>query len=346
MNILYGVQATGNGHISRSREIVGSLKEKGHNIFVILSGRDPALLWDIEELKPYKAYKGLTFSTNKGRIKYFETAINLNFKQFFSDIETFDASEYDIAITDFEPLTSRIAKRNKIPSIGIGHQYAFFNKIPTEGANPAANFIIRKFAPVDFPIGLHWHHFNQPILPPVVPMFNENHNLSTIKNKILVYLPFEDKEDIIRLLTPFKNYDFFVYHKFEKPSLKGNIHLCPFSRKGFLDDLKECSGVVTNAGFELVSEALTIGKKILIKPLSGQMEQLSNARAIRMLNLGFVMKKLDISILDDFLKKPQSSPVNYPYVAEIIAEAISNGDWINMEKIIRDSWSNVNILTD
>ena len=76
------------------------------------------------------------------------------------------------------------------------------------------------------------------------------------------------------------------------------------------------------------------------------MEQLSNARAIRMLNLGFVMKKLDISILDDFLKKPQSSPVNYPYVAEIIAEAISNGDWINMEKIIRDSWSNVNILTD
>jgi hypothetical protein len=28
--------------------------------------------------------------------------------------------------------------------------------------------------------------------------------------------------------------------------------------------------VITNAGFELVSEALSAGKKILIKPLAGQ----------------------------------------------------------------------------
>ena len=150
MNILYGVQATGNGHISRSREIIRCLREKGHNIFVILSGRDPAFLWDIDDFKPYKTYKGLTFSTYKGRIKYFETAFNLKFKQFFSDIASFNASEYDIAITDFEPITSRIASRNKIPSIGIGHQYAFYNFIPTEGTNPVARFIIRHFAPVDY----------------------------------------------------------------------------------------------------------------------------------------------------------------------------------------------------
>ena len=342
MNILYGVQATGNGHISRSREIIRCLKEKGNNVFVILSGRDPSLLWDIDELKPYETFKGLTFSTYKGRIKYFETIFNLKFKQFFSDIASFDASEYDIVITDFEPVSSRIAARNKIPSIGIGHQYAFYKNIPTEGANPVARFIIRNFAPVDFPIGLHWHHFNQPILPPVVPMFDTG-SLSVKDNKILVYLPFEEPEDIMRLLAPFNNYEFFVYHKFENPSTKGNIHLCPFSRKGFLNDLKECSGVVTNAGFELVSEALAIGKKILLKPLSGQMEQLSNARAIKMLNLGSVMKKLDISSLEGFLMKSPASQIRYPYVAQIIADAVSNGDWGNMEKAISSSWADVNI---
>ncbi|MGD9157933.1 MAG: glycosyltransferase family protein [Desulfobacteraceae bacterium] len=342
MNILYGVQATGNGHISRSREIIRCLKERGHNIFVILSGRDSSLLWDIDELHPYKIYNGLTFSTYKGRIKYFKTIFNLKFSQFFSDISSFDASEYDIAITDFEPLTSRIARRNNIPSIGIGHQYAFYNDIPVEGANPIARFIIKHFASVDYPIGLHWHHFNQPILPPVVPMFNMK-SLSAIENKILVYLPFEEPDDILRLLIPFKKYDFYVYHKFKKPSLKGNIRLCPFSRKGFLDDLKECGGVVTNAGFELVSEALTIGKKILIKPLSGQMEQLSNARAIKLLDLGFVMKKLEIVKLDDFLNRPCISPINYPYVAEIIANAVENGNWVDMQKTVNESWEDVKI---
>lgn len=342
MNILYGVQATGNGHISRSREIVRSLKEKGHNVFVILSGRDPALLWDIDAFKPYKVYKGLTFSTYKGKIKYLKTISNLKFKQFFSDIASFDASGYDIAITDFEPVTSRIAERNRIPSIGVGHQYAFYNNIPTEGANPVARYIIRHFAPVNYKIGLHWYHFDQPILPPVVPMFDKS-SISSMDNKILVYLPFEEPDDIIKLLTPFKGYEFYVYHEFEKLSIKGNIFLCPFSRKGFLNTLKECGGVVTNAGFELISEALTIGKKVLIKPLSGQMEQLSNAKAINILNLGFVMKKLDSSLLEDFLQRPQASPINYPYVAEIITDAIDSGKWIDMEKVIRDSWADVNI---
>ena len=342
MKILYGVQATGNGHISRSCEIIRCLKEMGHSIYVILSGRDPSLLWDIDDLKPYETYKGLTFSTYKGRIKFFKTLFDLNFKQFFSDISSFDASGYDIAITDFEPVTSRIASRNKIPLIGVGHQYAFYNNIPTEGANPFAGFIIKHFAPVDYPIGLHWYHFDQPILPPVVPRFNTD-SLSVIDNKILVYLPFEEPDDIFQFLAPFKSYEFFVYHRFDEPSRKKNIYIRPFSRKGFLDDLKDCSGVITNAGFELVSESLTIGKKILIKPLAGQMEQLSNARAINDLNLGLVMKKLDITMLEGFLKGPYFSPVNYPYVAEIIARIIDSGNWFDMEKIVNDSWADVNI---
>ncbi len=343
MNILYGVQATGNGHISRSREIITCLKKNGHNVFVILSGRDPSQLWDMDEFIPFRTFNGLTFSTVKGKIRYFETVKHLNFKGFFSDISSFDASQYDIAITDFEPLTSRIAKKYRIPSIGIGHQYAFYNDVPTEGSNPVSKYILKHFSPVDYPLGLHWHHFNQPILPPVVPKFDTINDYKTINNKILVYLPFEEQEDIIKLITPFKEYYFFVYHKFDKPSQKGNIKLCPFSRNGFLTDLMECSGVITNAGFELVSESLSIGKKILLKPLAGQMEQLSNAKVISMLNLGLVMKKLDLSTVDSFLKLPGSSPVNYPYVAEIIADIIENGDWVNPDRIIKKAWQDVNI---
>ena len=40
MKILFGVQGTGNGHISRSRELVRKLKADGHDVDVIISGRN------------------------------------------------------------------------------------------------------------------------------------------------------------------------------------------------------------------------------------------------------------------------------------------------------------------
>jgi uncharacterized protein (TIGR00661 family) len=204
MNILYGVQATGNGHINRSREIISCLRQRGHNIHAVLSGRDPANLWDMGEFKPYNTFKGLTFSTYRGRIKYFDTLKNLDFRGLYSDVNSFDVSGLDIVITDFEPVTSRIAKKHHIPSIGIGHQYAFCHNIPTGGKTPISSYIIKNFAPADYPIGLHWHHFGQPILPPVVPGFHDK-IASSVKNKIIVYLPFEEQEDILTLITPLKN---------------------------------------------------------------------------------------------------------------------------------------------
>ncbi len=35
MNILYGVNATGNGHLSRSRITISELKKRGHKVTVL-----------------------------------------------------------------------------------------------------------------------------------------------------------------------------------------------------------------------------------------------------------------------------------------------------------------------
>ena len=339
MNILYGVQATGNGHISRSREVIRSLRSLGHNVFVIFSGRDPTLLWDIDDFQPFKTFRGLTFSTYRGKVQYVRTFFKLNFRQFLMDIKSFDASGYDLVITDFEPISSQIARNYNLPSFGIGHQYSFLYDIPTAGANILANFIIKNFAPARYTIGLHWHHFNQPILPPIVPLF-ENADKKTVANKILVYLPFEELEDIKKLLKPFKNYSFFVYHKMDRVLSEDNIILCPYSRNGFLKDLVECCGVITNAGFELVSEALNLGKKLLLKPLEGQMEQLSNALVIKNLRLGLVMYKLDRHCVERLLQSPLASPMIYPHIADMIAEYIDMGDWDNMGDLIKEAWGN------
>jgi len=82
---------------------------------------------------------------------------------------SFNASGYDLVITDFEPVSARIAKLNRIPSIGIGHQYAFPYDIPVADATALSLLVIKHLAPAEYNVGLHWHHFNQPILPPIVP---------------------------------------------------------------------------------------------------------------------------------------------------------------------------------
>jgi predicted glycosyltransferase len=108
---------------------------------------------------------------------------------------------------------------------------------------------------------------------------------------------------------------------------------------GFLKDLKDCSGVISNAGFELASEALQLGKKILVKPLAGQIEQISNALAILNLGIGRVMKHLDSRQMAEWLALPPRQSVLYPDTARLLALWVESGHWEDIERLARQAWS-------
>jgi uncharacterized protein (TIGR00661 family) len=105
--------------------------------------------------------------------------------------------------------------------------------------------------------------------------------------------------------------------------------------------LKNCNGVISNAGFELLSEALYLGRKFLIKPLAGQMEQASNAFVISELKLGLIMKKLNPDDVQQFLAAPPIPPMRYPDVARIVAEWIESGNWEDVEGLSRSAWKDI-----
>ncbi len=326
MRILYGVQTTGNGHISRSREIVRYLKASGHDVHVILSGRKVGELSEMELFEPYDVFRGLTIHASHGRIKYLETAADLDLLTFYRDIHRYDAAGFDLVITDFEPISARIARRCRIPSIGMGHQYAFCYDIPMDGQNILTLWLIRHFARTDIRIGFHWHHFNHPVLPPVIPSFLTS-GTDIVKNKIVVYLPFEDPPSVKALLRRLETHQFYIYGGRGEPYNDGNLCCRPFSRMGFLDDLMSCEGVICNAGFQLPSEVLHLGKKLLVRPLSGQMEQESNALAITQLNLGRVMDCLDREVIARWLACSDATQIRFPNVAEMLADWIGSGCW-------------------
>ena len=342
MQILYGVQATGNGHISRSREVVAALKRAGHTVHVILSGRDPARLWDMEVFEPYTTFAGMTFNVRSGRVRYLPTLLQQRPLQLRRDITGFDARGYDVAIVDFEPVTARIARRHSIPSIGLGHQYAFAYPVPVARRDPLARLVMRCFAPVTYPLGLHWYHFNCPILPPIIPPQLSPASI-TQQDKIVVYLPFEQPAEVCRLLRGFTDYRFHFYTTVQDEVCDGPIRCLPFSRSGFLADMRDCGGIVANAGFALGSEALHLGKKLLVRPLAGQLEQLSNALALEQLGLGAVMRSLDTTALAHWLSLPQQQPIRYPDVAAAVSDWITRGNWHDTRSLRDSVWAPVDM---
>ncbi|MDO8844399.1 MJ1255/VC2487 family glycosyltransferase [Methylicorpusculum sp.] len=342
MKIFYGVQGTGNGHITRARVMAEALYAAGMDVHFQFTGRTKDSYFDMAVFNGFQVRTGLTFNTHNGQVSYLKTAIEAKPITFIRDIQSLDLSDYDLVISDFEPVTSWAAKRQNKQVLGIGHQYAFGHTIPRAGSDPLANLVMKYFAPADRGIGLHWHHFGQPILPPIIETPAMPHTF--FKHKVVVYLPFEDTQEVFQLLAPFKDFDFYVYTPDVQDSPHKHIVCKALSRAGFMQDLYDCGGIISNAGFELASEALQLGKKILAKPLHHQMEQISNAAALQQLGYGHVMKDLNATAIGNWLKVDHAVQITYPNVAQVITRWLQDGMLEMDTDFINSIWDNVNVL--
>lgn len=340
--IFYGVQGTGNGHITRARVMARELYAAGFDVTFQFTGRPADKYFDMEVFNGYQVKEGLTFNTHKGQVSYLKTALQAKPIRFIQDVGTLDLSRYDLVISDFEPVTAWAARKQKKPVVGIGHQYAFGHQIPRKGSDPLADQVMKFFAPADIGVGLHWHHFGQPILPPIIDTPDFPNEVQS--DKIVVYLPFEDGDDVIRHLCPFENFQFHVYAPEPPVSKYPHIHCKPLSRDGFQRDLYDCAGIISNAGFELASESLQLGKKILAKPLHAQMEQISNAAALEQLGYGHTMFELDSAVIEDWLHNPHAVHVTYPNVAKVLVQWLNDGMPAMDREFVEKVWDSVEVL--
>ncbi len=339
MKILYGVQGTGNGHIARARAMNNAFAQHDVQVDFLFSGRSPDKYFSMEDFGDYQTRRGFTFVTEKGSVNYAKTALNNNLIQFYREVKQLDLSSYDLVLNDFEPVTAWAARRQKKTCIGISHQNAFRYPVPQKGASWLDKSVIKHFAPSQHHLGLHWYHFDQPILPPII------HTLASPEqtdNFVLVYLPFESIEDIADLLLHFNRQAFICYHPdVIEGEMVENIDLRPLSHSDFQHHLHLCSGVIANGGFELPSEALSLGKKLLLKPLAGQFEQQSNVATLEDLGLATSMDGLDISTVRHWLKEQQAESVNYPDVAQAIVDWLLKGAWDCQQELSRQLWEQV-----
>jgi len=312
MKLLYAIQATGNGHISRAKELI-PLLQKHVEVDVLLSGTSA----DIELGLPVRyRYRGLSFIFGKnGGIAIWKTILNMNFWQFFRDIKRLPLNEYEFVINDFEPVSAWACVFSKTHCIALSHQYSLLsNHVPKPKKSAKfSNFILKYYAPSSVGFGFHFKSYNSSIFLPIIK--TEIKSASPIKkNYFVVYLPAFDDQKIIKALSKFNktNWVVFSIHCKEK-YMVGNISIKPISTKIFNKKLINCRGVLCGAGFETPAEALYLKKKLLVIPMKNQYEQQCNAEALKKLGVPVLngLEKKDLEVIKSWIKSKKIVKIDY-----------------------------------
>ena len=326
MKVLYALQGTGNGHVSRARELVPHF-EQVCDLDVAMTGSQSQLGLDNE---PDYQLSGLSFSFGKtGKVDYLGTLKNLHPLEFIKDVKDFPIEEYDLLVNDFEPVTAWAAKRKGVPSVAMSNQAAFMseNTPRPDKRSRFSEFVLKRFAPTDEHVAFHYQEYDSFIHTPLIrsevrELIPEN------KGHITVYLPAYGLERTVSLLKWIGDKEFEVFSKGTDYDFQDeNVRVRPISNVDYLESLRTCDGLLTGAGFEAPSEALFLGKKLLVVPMRNQYEQVCNAEALADLGVPSVRKFSDktISTIGDWAHFSEPAEVDFPdHARELVEQVIRN----------------------
>jgi uncharacterized protein (TIGR00661 family) len=130
---------------------------------------------------------------------------------------------------------------------------------------------------------------------------------------VLVYQTSATNQDLIPTLKKLP-YRFRVYGM-GREGQEGNVTLCGFSERGFLEDLRTARAAVAGGGFSLLSEAVSLKVPLLSVPVLHQYEQELNARYLEKLGYGAWARSLELEPLALFLDRIdvyQDALASYP----------------------------------
>ncbi|MEY3679000.1 MAG: hypothetical protein RI924_1141 [Bacteroidota bacterium] len=322
MNILYAIQGTGNGHVSRAREILPHLKQHG-KIEVLISGTQT----DVHLDTPVK-YKlhgfGFVFG-QRGGVDYWRTLKTMNTRRVLDDIKNFPVGAYDLIINDFEPVTAWACKLKGIPCISLSHQAAFLSSnTPVVADNWGwQSKILKHYAPSTHQVGFHFKAYDEFIHTPVIR--SEIRKLEPMDlGHITVYLPAYQDQFLLKFFKQIKELRWEVFSKHCKQAYQdANISVYPVHHEKFNKSLSKAHALLTGGGFEGPSEALFLGKKLAMVPMKNQYEQLCNAEAARRMGVE-VIYDLDQNFVNRLRTWIGSNYILKPYFPDETGEIVAN----------------------
>jgi uncharacterized protein (TIGR00661 family) len=309
-NILYGVNGEGAGHSTRAKEVIMHLISRGHAVHV--ASFDRGLRNLSEDFEVTEIY-GFRLAYVNNRVRYRRTVLKnlISVGQAAKSAkrlgEIADASQIEIVITDFEPLTCHIANRKKLPLISIDNQHCLTNTKITYPKQcrrdaAAAKIVTRAMVP-QADAYLVTSFFAAPIKKPRTFLF-----APILRNQVLRATPTEADHVLVYVTSPAPQLATvlssirgkFVAYGFGREGQEANVLYKKPAMEAFLQDLSSAKAVIANAGFSLLSEALHLGKPYLAIPVKHQFEQIFNAYWLEKMGYGAYWEELNKERIESF----------------------------------------------
>jgi uncharacterized protein (TIGR00661 family) len=325
MKILYAIQGTGNGHLSRAIDIIPCLQKYGE-VDILVSG----IQGDLK--LPFKVkyeLRGLSFIFGKGGgVDLWQTFARTNIRKFIKSMRELPVEDYDLVINDFEPVSAWACHLKDKPCIALSHQAAVLSErypVP-ESVDVKGKVILQNYAPATAKYGFHFTGDNQTVFTPVIRKQVRSHEV-TDQGHYTVYLPAYEDKKLVKALSQFKGVKWDVFSKHnKKPFAAGNIIVQPINNILFTASMAASSGVLCGAGFETPAEALYLGKKLMAVPMKNQYEQQLNAAALKQMGVPVIknLKPKFEPAIREWLENGKPVQVNYPDMTQEIIDRIVN----------------------
>ena len=293
--IIYALSGQGRGHTSRSLATSETLRRHGHEVRFCCGGTAREILESQGEsvlpvpllcqvMRDNVLLHAQTFFANWSSIRDLSQIV----ARLTDDFRDFRP---DLLITDFEGFSQRAAERMGLPVLSFNHQQVVTEtrySLPWGHRYHAwvAKIIINMIAPKNPEHLLLTSFFFPPLknpsqttlVPPIIrPAVQALEPEAS--DHVLVY--YNQPEGSDALLDQLRQVDArFIVYNFPapaQPEAYPNIVFKEPSIEGFLEDLARCRAIVCTAGFTLTSEALFLGKPLLVVPNRGIFEQTLNA---------------------------------------------------------------------
>ena len=335
--IVYALSGQGRGHTSRVIAISDALRARGHEVRFCCGGTAREVLEARgERVIPVPALRQVL---RGNRLRFwatgYENARNIAAQRAIVArlADAFRAYRPALIITDFEAFAPKAAARLGLPVVSFNHQQILTEtsyRLPARLWLQAqlAFTIIRLIVPRQPAHVLLTSFFYPPVkaperttlVPPIIRPAVAALTPRTGDHVLVYYNTTEGNEHVLEALRQVDAR--FVVYNFAPPEDAAAYPNLVFKRPcldGFLEDLASSRAVICTAGFTLISEALFLGKPLLVSPNGGIFEQTLNAIFLTREGLGEAvldgqLRAADVAAflarLDDYAARVQSRPAS------------------------------------
>ena len=329
MKVVFFVQGEGRGHLTQALSLNSYLRTAGHELVGVFIGVNPQRqipnFFTTKIQAPLIPLASPNFIKDRAEtgVDYFKTFFynSKNLNNYRRQLKVIKAQlanwQPDLIVNFYEPLCGlyNLFYENPSPCVSIAHQYLnltphyvfpknkklaiktykFYTQLTAYGSRVMLALSFKNYPPQKQIF----------VVPPLLrpEIINQKPESQDFLLTYILNAGWAKEIKAWGLKNPDQEIHCF-WDKKDAPEelVENNINFKKISDIKFIEDLKNCAGYLTSAGFESICEALYFNKPFLAVPMRNHLEQSCNALEIEKLNLGITSNHFDTDELRDYAK--------------------------------------------